>query len=86
MYSLPHRWLVGNPIDRYSIGNATPGLTTADDGSLTLYFTAKSPGKDKESNWLPAPQGPFWLVLRTYGPKKAIVDGSWKLPKVNKVE
>jgi len=86
MYKLPERWLVDNPIDRYSIGSATPGLKKADDGSITLYFGSKSPGKDKESNWLPAPEGPFWLVLRTYGPSKAILDKSWKLPSVTQAK
>jgi hypothetical protein len=85
MYKLPQRWLVDNPIDRYIIGSATPGLATAADGSITLYFSAKSPGKDKESNWLPAPEGPFWPILRTYGPGKAILDKTWKLPAINRV-
>jgi hypothetical protein len=82
MYKLPQRWLVDNPIDRYSIGSSTPGLQTAADGSITIHFQAKSPGKDKESNWLPAPEGPFWLVLRTYGPGEAIQNGTWKVPPV----
>jgi hypothetical protein len=82
MYKLPQRWLVDNPIDRYSIGSSTPGLQTATDGSITIQFQAKSPGKDKESNWLPAPEGPFWLVLRTYGPGEAIQNGTWKVPPV----
>ena len=86
MYSLPNRYLVDNPISRYSIGNATPGLKTAEDGSISLYFSAKSPGKDKESNWLPAPEGPFWLVLRTYGPGEAILDKTWKVPPVKQVK
>jgi hypothetical protein len=85
MYKLPQRWLVENPINRYSIGSATPGLKTAADGSITIYFQAESPGKDKESNWLPAPEGPFWPILRTYGPGQAILDGSWKLPPVKQV-
>jgi hypothetical protein len=85
MYKLPQRWLVDNPIDRYSIGSATPGLETAADGSITIYFQAKSPGKDKESNWLPAPGGPFWPILRTYGPGKTILDKSWKVPPVKRV-
>jgi hypothetical protein len=80
MYKLPQRWLVDNPIDRYSIGSATPGLRTAADGSITIYMQAKSPGKDKESNWLPAPEGPFWPILRTYGPGKTILDKTWKMP------
>jgi hypothetical protein len=86
MYKTPQRWLVDNPINRYSIGSSTPGLKTADDGSITIYFQAKSPGKDKESNWLPAPEGPFWLVLRTYGPGKPILDKTWKLPPVKRAK
>jgi hypothetical protein len=66
----------------YSIGSSTPGLQTAAEGSITIHFQAKSPGKDKESNWLPAPEGPFWLVLRTYGPGEAIQHGTWKVPPV----
>ena len=85
MYQLPQRWLVDNPIDRYSIGSATPGLQTAADGSITIYFQAESPGADKESNWLPAPEGPFWLVLRTYGPGESILDKTWKLPQVKQL-
>ena len=80
MYKLPQRRLVDNPIDRYSIGSATPGLKSAADGSITIYMQAKSPGKDKESNWLPAPEGPFWPPLRTYGPGKTILDKTWKMP------
>ena len=85
MYKLPQRWLVDNPIDRYNISSATPGLKTADDGSITIYFQAESPGKEKESNWLPAPNGPFWPVLRTYGPGKAIREGTWKTQPVKRV-
>ncbi len=84
MYKLPHRWLAANPINRYSIGSATPGLKKADDGSITIYVQAQSPGKDKESNWLPAPDGSSWVVLRTYGNGKAILDGTWKKPPVTK--
>jgi len=86
MYKLPQRLLVDNPINRYSIGSPTPGLKKAADGSITLYFSAKSPGKDKESNWLPAPEGHFWLVLRTYGPGKAILNKTWKVPPVKRVK
>ena len=85
MYKLPQRYLVDNPINRYSIGSPTPGLKAAADGSITLYFGAQSPGTDKESNWLPAPEGPFWLVLRTYGPGQAILDKTWQVPPVKQV-
>ena len=86
MYKLPQRWLVENPINRYSIGSATSGLKKAADGSITIYFQVSSPGKDKENNWLPAPKGPFWPVLRTYGPGDSILDGSWMLPQVMQVK
>ena len=86
MYKLPQRWLVDNPINRYSIGSSTPGLKKDKDGSITIYFQATSPGKDKESNWLPAPEGPFWLVLRTYGPGKTILNKSWKVPPVKRAK
>jgi hypothetical protein len=86
MYKLPQRWLVDNPINRYSIGSATPGLKKAKDGSISIYFQAKSPGKDEKSNWLPAPEGPFWLVLRTYGPGESILDKTWKMPPVKRLK
>ncbi len=82
MYNLPHRYLVENPIKRYSIGSATPGLQREPNGSVTLYVSKDSPGEQKESNWLPAPDGPFWVVLRTYGPDETILNGTWKLPQV----
>ena len=56
------------------------GYKKAADGSLTLYLQKDSPGKDKEANWLPAPAGDFWVVFRTYGPGREIVDQTWKLP------
>jgi hypothetical protein len=80
MYKLPQRWLAENPIDRYSIGSATTGLKMNDDGCLMIYVGKESPGKDKESNWLPAPDGPFWTVMRCYGPSQSIVDGTYKRP------
>ena len=52
------------------------------DGSLTLYFGAKSPGKDKETNWVPAPEGRFSLYLRAYRAEKSIIDGTWMPPQV----
>jgi hypothetical protein len=86
MYKLPQRWLTANPIKRYSIGSVTPGVQTGKDGSLTIEINAKSPGKDKESNWLPAPSGPFWLVMRTYGPGKSILDKTYKVPPITPVK
>ena len=64
MYDVPDFYLVANPIDRYSIGDRTPGLQTGDDGSVTITMQKDSPGPDKESNWLPTPQGRFRPILR----------------------
>lgn len=86
MYDLPGRFLVANPIKRYSIGSQTPGLQKSPDGSLTVYVQKSSPGKDKESNWLPAPSAPFFAVLRIYGPGEAEQSGTWAAPSVKRME
>jgi len=78
--------LAENPIKRYSIGDRTPGLKFADDGSLTIYIQKDSPGKDRESNWLPSPAGEFNLMCRFYGPQQTIMDGKYKLPSVKRAE
>jgi hypothetical protein len=52
------------------------------DGSLTLYFGAKSPGQDKESNWVPAPEGEFSLYIRAYWSDPSIINGTWTPPNV----
>jgi hypothetical protein len=71
-----------NPLGRYSLGTKNKNLKYNADGSLTLYTGSKSPGKDKESNWLPAPEGTFSLYFRAYWADKAILDGSWTPPSV----
>jgi hypothetical protein len=77
-------FFIENPLNRYAIGNRFP-LKFNKDGSLDLYFQNVSPGKDKESNWLPAPAGQFNLMLRMYWPKQAMLNGSWTPPPVIKV-
>jgi hypothetical protein len=47
---------------------------------LTIYLQSKNPGKDKEANWLPTPTGPFMLILGTYAPGKALIDGTYVPP------
>jgi hypothetical protein len=76
-----------NPINRYAIGDRTPGLTKDADGGLTIYIQSTSPGKDRESNWLPSPaRGMFYLVMRTYMPGKEIVEQQWAPPPVVRKE
>ena len=55
------------------------------DGSTTIYIQADSPGKDKESNWLPAPKEPFYLLLRMYLPKIEVLNGQYEIPGVQLV-
>lgn len=71
-----------NDLKRYSLGTKNKTLKYNADGSLTVYAGAKSPGADKESNWLPAPDGAFSLYIRAYWGKKPILDGSWKPPLI----
>jgi len=71
-----------NPLGRYSLGTKSKKLKYNADGSLTLYAGAKSPGADKESNWLPTPQkGPYYMVMRMYGPQGSLAAGSWQAPQ-----
>src|SRR5258707_2865515 len=70
MYDGKSQLLIENPINRYLINSPMlPGMNKNADGSLTLYIQKKSPGKAHESNWLPAPDGPIYLVMRLYWPK-----------------
>jgi len=87
MYNLPDRLLVANPLKRYLINSPMlPDLKRDSDGAIALYIQHESPGKDKESNWLPAPDGPFFLILRVYWPKQAALDGTWKQPPFNRAQ
>lgn len=85
MYDVPDFYLVANPINRYSIGDRTPGLKTAEDGSVTIYLQKDSPGPDKESNWLPTPPGVFRPAMRMYQPRKELIEGTYVLPAITKI-
>jgi len=89
MYDGKTQLLIENPINRYLINSPMlPNMKTNADGSLTLYIQHASPGADKESNWLPAPEGPIYLVMRLYWPKTEAPsilppgEGTWKPPGV----
>lgn len=87
MYDVPEFYLVGNEIDRYAVGDRTPGLVTAEDGSFTLYLQADRPEEpEKAANWLPTPkQGPFRPIMRLYQPSAPILDGTFVLPPIRRV-
>jgi hypothetical protein len=89
MYDGKSQLLIENPIDRYLINSPMlPGMKKNADGSLTLHIQNKSPGADKESNWLPAPNGDIYLVMRLYWPKTEAPsilppgEGTWKPPAI----
>jgi hypothetical protein len=69
-----------NPISRYAIGDRTPGLAWNKDGSLDIWIGRDNPGAGRESNWLPAPAGPYHLILRAYLPKRELLDGRYVPP------
>ncbi|MBB6329024.1 hypothetical protein FHS59_004688 [Algoriphagus iocasae] len=85
MYDGKSQLLVENALDKYLVNSSmVDNFVKNDDGSLTLYIQSESPGKDLESNWVPAPNGPFYTVLRLYGPKNEVLSGEWKTPKMLK--
>lgn len=85
MYRLPELLLIENPLGRYAIGDRTKGLRYGSDGSLEIHVQHDSPGKERESNWLPAPAGEFSLNLRAYLPRPEARDGTWKIPPIKRL-
>ena len=72
MYDAKTQLLIENPINRYLINSPMlPNLKKNPDGSLTMYIQKDAPEGDKKANWLPAPNGPFNLVMRLYWPRKS---------------
>ena len=87
MYNLPQSLLVSNPINRYLLNAPMlPQFARDSDGGLTLFIQNESPGKAKEANWLPAPNGPFWMAMRLYWPKDEATSGKWAAPPVKRVQ
>jgi hypothetical protein len=87
MYDQPASLLVANPINRYLLNSTMLSqFKMDDDGGLTLYVQNESPGKDKETNWLPSPKGPFWVVLRLYIPKAEALEGKWIAPPMERLQ
>jgi hypothetical protein len=83
MYDAKTKLFVDNKSNRYSIGDRTAGKKTEKDGSLTITMSATEPSDaNAKANWLPAPKGPFYVVLREYSPGPAVLNGSWVPPKI----
>lgn len=82
LYDAETTAMVPNPLERYSIGDRTEGIKFADDGSLTLTIGHVEP--EDKANWLPAPEGAFYLIIRLYGAKPEVMAGQWTPPSVLK--
>jgi hypothetical protein len=85
LYNEAH-FFAPNVLNRFSLGTKNKSLKPNPDGSLTIYVQPSSPGADKESNWLPAPEEPFSLYIRAYWPKAEITEGKWTPPAIKMVK
>lgn len=80
-------YMVENHINRYLINSTTKGLVKDKDGNFTIFIQHEEPaGKERKANWLPAPEEPFYLALRIYGPKETAMNGTWEPPAIVKVK
>ena len=87
MYDGKTQLFIDNPLDRYLLNSTMmEQLQLEKDGSLSLLIQKDSPGKAKQSNWLPAPDGPFYLVLRLYGPEESALEGVWTPPPAVRID
>lgn len=86
MYDGKSQFLVENSLKRYLLNSTTlKSYRYGPDGSLILYISRNNPGPSNRSNWLPAPGGPFYCVLRVYLPGEAVLNGSWKKPQMQPI-
>ena len=86
MYELPESLLVANPLNRYLINSPMlDSLQLDPDGGLTLHLQHESPGSALESNWLPAPNGPFMTALRLYWPQQEAINRLWTEPQLQRL-
>ena len=87
MYALPEFYLVANEIDRYSVGDRTPGIITDADGGLTIRISRTRPSDpDAAANWLPAPEGAFRPILRMYMPGEAVLNGTYSPTPITRLD
>jgi hypothetical protein len=82
----PNGFFIRNPINRFGIGNMAEKLATDSQGDLAIFIQNESPGKDKETNWLPAPKDGFFLVMRVNQPEERMYRGDYIIPPVTKAK
>jgi hypothetical protein len=81
-YNAGDKLLVENPIGRYKVGSDTKGLVIGADSSIVIKLSHGAPSGEAAKNWLPTPDGPFYLVLRLYQPRTEVLKGEYQLPQV----
>jgi hypothetical protein len=87
MYDGKTQLFIENPLERYLLNSTTmDDYVRGENEELVLHISKDSPGKDLEPNWLPAPDGPFYLVMRLYGPEAEALDGTWAPPPLVRAE
>jgi hypothetical protein len=87
LYALPSSLLSANPLNRYLINAPMlPNLQRDADGGITLHVQHEPPGGERDTNWLPAPLGPFFVVMRLYWPQPAALNGAWKAPPLVRLD
>jgi hypothetical protein len=86
LYDGATKLLVDNPINRYAIGDRTEGIQYGEDGSLTIYMSHQEPDGNAALNWLPIPNGPFYVVIRAYNAEPEIFNGTWSPPPIGRIE
>jgi len=80
-------FLTANPLNRYAIGDRTPGLVRGPNGEIDIFIARDDPGGAKTANWLPAPaSGPFAVSLRAYLPRAELLDGRYRLPPLARID
>jgi hypothetical protein len=78
---------IHNELDRYLLNsNMLEDFVYNEDGSLTIYIQKDAPEDGLKANWLPAPNGPFYCIMRLYGPKEEALNGEWVSPLMVKVQ
>jgi hypothetical protein len=87
IYDAKNNYTIPNPINRYMLGSDNPEVKKNQDGSFTIYIQKDNPGPDKEANWLPSGDLPFYLAARSYAPTKRMIDiltdvKAWPVPAV----
>jgi hypothetical protein len=87
MYDGKTQLFIHNRLDRYLLNSAMlDRFVKEKDGTIVFYIQKDSPGRAKEANWLPAPDGPFYMVLRLYVPEPEVLSGEWTPPALVRAE